>query len=178
MLNAKTSSLNWLRWLTISAIVLAVDQATKLAVTANFQLGEGKAITSFFNLVLAYNKGAGFSFLADQGGWQRYFFIVLTTAISAGLLWLLKSTHGGSQGNKWLCTALALVLGGAFGNLIDRIAYGHVIDFIQWYIPNSTLPPWPTFNIADSAICIGAVMMVIDSFRKQPKAEPAAELKS
>lgn len=167
MLKFESKSPTWLGWLGISAIVLALDQATKLAVTANFQLGEGKVITSFFNLVLAYNKGAGFSFLADQGGWQRYFFIALTTAISAGLLWLLR----GNQGNKWLCTALALVLGGAFGNLIDRIAYGHVIDFIQWYIPNSALPPWPTFNIADSAICVGAVMMVIDSFRKHPVAD-------
>jgi signal peptidase II len=161
------SGTKWLRWLVITAIVLLLDQATKFAVTANFQLGEGKAITSFFNIVLAHNKGAGFSFLADQGGWQRYFFIVLTSVIAAGLMWLLR----GSQGNKWLCTALALVLGGAFGNLIDRIAYGYVVDFIQWYIPNSTLPPWPTFNIADSAICIGAVMMVIDSFRKQPLTE-------
>ena len=102
MLKFESKSPTWLRWLGISAIVLALDQATKLAVTANFQLGEGKVITSFFNLVLAYNKGAGFSFLADQGGWQRYFFIALTTAISAGLLWLLR----GNQGNKWLCYLL------------------------------------------------------------------------
>ncbi len=174
MLDAAKKSPSWLRWLFISLVILALDQATKLAMTANFQLGEGKVITSFFNLLLAYNKGAGFSFLADQGGWQRYFLIALNLIISAGLLWLLR----GSQHNKWLCTALALVLGGAFGNVIDRIAYGYVIDFIQWYIPNSTLPPWPTFNIADSAICVGAVMMVIDSFRTQPKAESTAELKS
>jgi signal peptidase II len=149
---------SWMQWLWISLAVVIVDQATKFAITANFQYGETKTIFSWFNLVLAYNKGAAFSFLADAGGWQRGFFIVLTLAISSALIWMLRN----NQGNRMLSIALALVIGGAFGNLYDRVAYGHVVDFIQWHVAGYY---WPAFNVADSCICIGAGLLIFDSFR-------------
>ena len=148
----------WLHWLWISLVVLVIDQITKQAITASFQYGESKYIFSWFNLVLAHNSGAAFSFLASASGWQREFFIVLTTIISCVLLWMLKS----NSTNRMLSIALALVLGGAFGNLYDRVQYGYVIDFVQWHVAGYY---WPAFNVADSAICLGAVMLVLDSFR-------------
>lgn len=149
---------HWMHWLWISLVVVILDQATKFAIAANFQYGESKYIFSWFNLVLAYNKGAAFSFLADAGGWQRGFFIVLTLAISSVLIWMLRN----NRGNRLLSIALALVIGGAFGNLYDRIAYGHVVDFIQWHVAGYY---WPAFNVADSCICIGAGLLIFDSFR-------------
>jgi signal peptidase II len=144
--------------------VLVIDQITKQAITANFQYGESKFIFSWFNLVLAHNTGAAFSFLAGASGWQREFFIVLTVVISCVLIWMLK--NNGS--NRVLAVALALVIGGAFGNLYDRSLHGYVIDFVQWHVAGYY---WPAFNVADSAICVGAVLLVLDSFRK-PAATP------
>ncbi len=155
----------WLHWLWISLFVLAVDQVTKRAITANFQYGETKFIFSWFNLVLAHNPGAAFSFLANASGWQREFFIVVALVITAVLLWMLKG-HGT---NRVLSVALALVIGGAYGNLYDRVAYGYVIDFVQWHVAGYF---WPAFNVADSAICLGAGLLIFDSFRK-----PAVEAK-
>lgn len=149
----------WLRWLWISLIVLVLDQLTKYAISASFQYGESKTIFSWFNLVLAHNSGAAFSFLAGASGWQREFFIVVTVTISCVLLWMLKS----NSTNRVLSVALALVLGGAFGNLYDRVLHGYVIDFVQWHVAGYY---WPAFNIADSAICLGAGLMIFDSFRK------------
>ncbi len=147
--------------------MVILDQATKFAITASFQYGESKYIFSWFNLVLAYNKGAAFSFLADAGGWQRGFFIILTLAISSVLIWMLRN----NRDNRLLSIALALVIGGAFGNLYDRVAYGHVVDFIQWHVADYY---WPAFNVADSSICIGAGLLIFDSFRK-PAAEQEAK---
>lgn len=138
--------------------MLVIDQITKQAITASFQYGESKYIFPWFNLVLAHNPGAAFSFLASASGWQREFFIVLTTIISCVLLWMLKS----NSTNRMLSIALALVLGGAFGNLYDRVQYGYVIDFVQWHVAGYY---WPAFNVADSAIFLGAVMLILDSFR-------------
>ena len=148
----------WLHWLLISLVVLVIDQITKQAITASFQYGESKYIFSWFNLVLAHNSGAAFSFLASASGWQREFFIVLTSIISCVLLWMLKS----NSTNRMLSIALALVLGGAFGNLYDRVQYGYVIDFVQWHVAGYY---WPAFNVADSAICLGAALLILDSFR-------------
>ena len=158
---------SWWRWLALSVAVFVLDQITKHMVAADFQLGESKVVFSWFNLVRAHNSGAAFSFLADAGGWQRGFFIVTTTLISGILIWMMR----GNAGNRWLLIAFALVIGGAFGNLYDRVVHGYVIDFVQWYIPNSSLPPWPAFNVADSAICAGAVMLVLDTLRKPKGAE-------
>lgn len=155
----QNSRFTWLHWLWISLIVVIVDQLTKHAITAVFQYGESKYVFSWFNLVLAHNTGAAFSFLASASGWQREFFIVLTLAISTALLWMLRQNFT----NRVLAIALALVLGGAFGNLVDRIAYGYVVDFVQWHVAGYF---WPAFNVADSAICLGAVLLVVDSFRK------------
>lgn len=151
----------WWHWLALSLVVIALDQLTKVAIQARFEYGETHYVAPFFNLVLVYNKGAAFSFLADAGGWQRLFFIALTLVISSVLLWMMR----GNPGNRLLCIALSLVLGGAFGNLYDRVALGHVVDFIQWHVAGYY---WPAFNVADSAIFLGAVGLVIDGFRKQP----------
>ncbi len=149
----------WMRWLAISVIVMLLDQATKYAITASFQYNESKVILPFFNLVLAHNTGAAFSFLASASGWQREFFVAVSVIISAVLLWMLKASHT----NRLLATALALVLGGAFGNLYDRVAHGFVVDFIQLHAMGYA---WPAFNVADSAICVGAGLLIWDSFRK------------
>ena len=162
-MHSGNSNRGWLHWLWISAVVVFLDQTTKLAIVANFQYGESKFIFYWFNLVLAYNKGAAFSFLADAGGWQRGFFIVLSLAISSVLIWMLRNNGG----NRMLSIALALVIGGAFGNLYDRVAYGHVVDFIQWHVAGYY---WPAFNVADSCICIGAGLLIFDSFRKSASA--------
>ena len=156
----------WMRWLLLSVVVIVLDQIAKNVITANFQYGESKYVLPFFNLVLAYNKGAAFSFLANASGWQREFFIVITVVITIVLLWMMRQ----NQRNTLLCTALALVIGGAIGNLYDRVVYGHVIDFVQWHVAGYY---WPAFNIADSAICIGAGLLIWDSFRT-PKLDAGA----
>lgn len=149
-------------WLVIAAIIVLIDQITKITITRLFTYGESYPVTSFFNLVLAYNKGAAFSFLADHSGWQRYFFTGVAIAAVIFILYLLKR----HAGQRLFCWALALILGGAIGNLIDRVAYGHVIDFLDFYIPNSRLPHWPAFNVADMAIVGGAGMFILDELRR------------
>ena len=155
---------SWLKWLSISAIVVALDQLSKYLITSNFADYESKTILPFFNILLTYNNGAAFSFLHSAGGWQRWFFIGLTLVISAVLLWMMKQ----NAQNRLLLTAFALVIGGAVGNnLCDRLFNGKVTDFIQIHAMGLwNLPPWPAFNIADSAICIGAALLIWDSFRK------------
>ena len=155
------------RWLALALLVLILDQATKHVIEALFQFGEQHAlIPGFFNLTLAYNPGAAFSFLADAGGWQRYFFTALALGVSAFIVYLLKK----HQSETRYALALSLILGGALGNAIDRMLLGHVIDFIQLYYQRWY---YPAFNIADSAICIGAVLMVIDSFRREASTKEA-----
>ena len=161
-------SFRWTKWLGISAIIFVLDQITKYAMTSNFADYESRVILPFFNLVLTYNKGAAFSFLNDASGWQRYFFIIVTIIISAVLLWMMRA----NQQNRLLCTALALVIGGAMGNLYDRVLHGKVTDFIEIHAMGfMNLPPWPAFNIADSAICVGAALLIWDSFRGSKKQE-------
>jgi signal peptidase II len=151
------------KWFGISALIIVLDQVTKYAASHMLIMHEPVAILPFFNFTLMHNTGAAFSFLADQGGWQRWFFAVLALGVSIVLaVWLTRlKAH-----ESWLALALSLVLGGAIGNLIDRVYYGYVIDFIDVYYNTSH---WPAFNIADSAICIGAVMLVIDTFRSKEK---------
>ncbi|MFC7298811.1 signal peptidase II [Herminiimonas aquatilis] len=150
------------RWLGIAAILVILDQITKIAITSTFVYGESLPITPFFNLVLVYNKGAAFSFLATETGWQRHFFTAVGIGASVFIIYLLKK----NPGERLLSWALALILGGAIGNVIDRVLYGHVIDFLDLYIGNRH---WPAFNIADSAICIGAVLFVYDELRRGKK---------
>ena len=148
----------WWRWLALSAVVAAADLATKAWVSAAFQVGDVHVVTPFFNLVLWHNPGAAFSFLAGAGGWQRWFFVAVTLAVSAVILAMLRK----SGGNRLLAGALALVLGGALGNLWDRLTLGHVVDFIQLHAAGYY---WPAFNVADSAITVGVVLILWDGVR-------------
>ncbi|HEX4944348.1 MAG TPA: signal peptidase II [Usitatibacteraceae bacterium] len=145
----------WQRWLALSAAVTALDLATKAWISTAFTAGDVHVITPFLNLVLWHNTGAAFSFLAGAGGWQRWFFIGVTLAISAVLLVMLRR----SGGNRLLACALSLVLGGAAGNLWDRITLGHVVDFIQLHAAGYY---WPAFNVADSAITVGVALILWD----------------
>ena len=149
---------SWTRWLLLSAVVVALDLATKAWITATLRYGEVHEVTAFFNLVLVHNKGAAFSFLADAGGWQRWFFTGVTIVISAVLVWMLRRQHA----SRLLAVALALVLGGAIGNLWDRVTLGHVVDFVQLHAAGYS---WPAFNVADSAISVGVALLLWDSVR-------------
>lgn len=150
----------------IALIVLILDLASKFWVESVLRFGEVIPVTSFFNLVLTYNPGAAFSFLSDQPGWQRWFLSGIAAIASLVIAYMLyKYRH-----ERLFCWSLSLVLGGALGNLYDRITLGHVVDFLDFYIGNYH---WPAFNIADSAICIGAVLLVYESFRGKPNPENA-----
>ena len=148
--------------LTVLVLIVA-DQLTKLAITEHFVYGESMPITSFFNLVLVYNKGAAFSFLSDAGGWQRVFFIALTFGAIGLIIWMIRK----HRDEKLFCWGLVFILGGAIGNLIDRIRLGHVVDFLDFHFGGWHF--W-AFNVADSAITIGACLLIIDSFRPRPVA--------
>jgi signal peptidase II len=152
-------------WLGIALVVVLLDQITKIMITRVLAYGDSWPMTSFFNLVLAHNKGAAFSFLASGAGWQRYLFTAIAIIAAAFIMYLLKR----HAGQRLFCWALALILGGALGNLNDRVLYGYVIDFLDFYIPNSSLPHWPAFNIADSGIVVGAALFVIDELRRVGK---------
>jgi signal peptidase II len=152
-------------WLSIAGLVLLADQATKWLVLQTMPLGEVIPITGFFNLVHVRNPGAAFSFLADAGGWQRWLFAFFAIGVSAVLIVMIRK----APDQRLFCLAAALIIGGAIGNLIDRLVFGEVIDFLdffwnQWH--------WPAFNLADSAITIGAVVMILDElvrWRRQPE---------
>ncbi len=150
-----------LKWLWVSVVVIGLDQLTKLWASSALDYAVPVAVIPYFNLTLLHNTGAAFSFLSEAGGWQRWFFALMALAVSTViLLWLkrLPSTK------VWLAVALALVLGGALGNVWDRIYLGYVVDFIDLYYQGWH---WPAFNIADSAISVGAVMLIIDSLRSE-----------
>lgn len=149
----------WWRWLALSAVVAAADLATKAWVSGAFTAGDVHVVTPFLNLVLWHNPGAAFSFLAGAGGWQRWFLVAVTVVVAAVLLAMLRK----SGGNRLLAAALALVLGGAAGNLWDRLTLGHVVDFIQVHAGGYY---WPAFNVADSAITVGVAMILWDGVRE------------
>lgn len=143
----------WLKWLLLSGLVIALDQATKAILTSAFRLGESLTLTPFFDLVFVFNRGAAFNFLSDAGGWQRWFFIVLALIISAWIVAMLRR----HTAEKLFSAALSLVLGGALGNVIDRINHGAVVDFLSFHIADYY---WPAFNVADSAITVGVALML------------------
>lgn len=147
------------RWLALSSAVVLADRLSKLWILDRYVPFDSEAITSFFNLVLVMNSGAAFSFLADAGGWQKWFFIVLTFCISAWLVVMLRQ----HQAERLLPTALALILGGAIGNLIDRLQYGAVVDFLDFHLAGQH---FPAFNVADSAISIGVCLMLMAELRR------------
>ncbi|WP_018692895.1 signal peptidase II [Algicola sagamiensis] len=154
-------------WLWLSVLALGLDQATKMVVVSFMKLHESIHILPVFNLTYVRNYGAAFSFLSDAGGWQRWFFTIIAIGVSTAIIYWLRQTP---RQFTIVNSALALILGGAIGNVIDRTAYGYVIDFLHLYYEQWH---YPAFNIADSAICIGAALMIYDSFRtsKQEKSE-------
>ncbi len=149
-------------WLGLAALLVVVDQATKLLILATYQLGDSTPVTSFFNIVRVHNTGAAFSFLAQAGGWQRWFFTVVGIAASVFIVWMLRSPPG----QKLFSFALACILGGALGNVIDRVVHGYVVDFFDfhWRFLEGMFPGghFPAFNIADAAISVGAVALILD----------------
>jgi len=145
------------RWFTLAAAVVAADQVSKAMVLGRFALGERREVNGFFNMVLVYNKGAAFSFLSDAPGWQTPLLIAFALVAIAIVGTLLVR----SPGRRLLCTGFALILGGALGNLIDRLRYGQVVDFLDFHAAGWH---WPAFNVADSAITLGAVLLVVEGF--------------
>lgn len=146
-------------WLALAMIILIADQFTKVLIVGYYKLGDATTVTSFFNVVRVHNVGAAFSFLAGAAGWQRWFFTGIGIIAALFILWMLKS----HAGQKLFSFALACILGGAVGNVIDRLAYGYVVDFLQfhyagWY--------FPSFNVADSAITVGAAALILDEIRR------------
>jgi len=149
---------NFWGWLGLAAGLILLDQLSKQAILACFQPGESLPLTSFIDLVLAYNPGAAFSFLAGAGGWQKWFFVALALTISGWIIRMLRAHPEQKRQNF----ALTLILGGAIGNVIDRILYGAVVDFLDFHVAGWH---WPAFNVADSAITIGAVLLVLDQLQ-------------
>ena len=156
---ATTSNARFVTWMVVALVVVVADQVTKWAIVEWVALYEKVPVNSFVNFTHQRNYGAAFSFLADAGGWQRWFFIVLASAVSAVIaVWLWRIRH---EKQAVLAAGLALVLGGAVGNLIDRIVLGYVTDFIQVWFGNWA---YPSFNVADAGISVGAVLLIVDAF--------------
>ena len=150
-------------WLGLAAVVILLDQFSKTLILGFFQLGDSHTVTSFFNVVRVHNPGAAFSFLAGASGWQRWFFIGLGAAASAFIVWMLRR----HPGQTLFCFAVSMILGGALGNVIDRVSHGYVVDFIQVHYAGRY---FPSFNLADSAITLGAICLVLDELRRVRKA--------
>ena len=146
------------KYLSISAIVVALDLLTKHLIQQHFVFGDLHSITSFFDLVRYHNEGSAFGFLNDAGGWQKWFFNGISIVASIVIIYLLKK----HTNEKLFCAGLALVLGGAIGNLYDRITLGYVVDFLNFHLNNHY---WPAFNVADSGICVGVGLLLLDSFK-------------
>ncbi|HOZ64200.1 MAG TPA: signal peptidase II [Burkholderiaceae bacterium] len=152
---AKSSSGGMLRWLALAFIILLADQFTKVLIVGYYQLHDSTYVAPFFNLVRAHNTGAAFSFLAGASGWQRWFFTCVGLAAAALILWMLKS----HSGQKLFSFAMACILGGAIGNVVDRLVHGYVVDFLDFHWRGMH---FPAFNVADSAITIGAACLILD----------------
>lgn len=155
MPKSKTTFQGMLPWLILAIIIILADQFTKTLIIGYYKLGDSTPVTSFFNIVRAHNTGAAFSFLAGAGGWQRWFFTGIGTVATIFILWMLRSHHA----QKLFAFALAFILGGAIGNVVDRLLHGYVVDFLDFYYGT-----WhfPAFNVADSAITIGACCLILD----------------
>ncbi len=146
-------------WLGLAFVVIVLDQLTKMLILNSFQLGDSRYVTPFFNVVRVHNTGAAFSFLAGASGWQRWFFVGLGLVASGFIVWMLRS----HPTQRLFCFAVTMIMGGALGNVLDRLLHGYVVDFLQfhaggWY--------FPSFNLADSAITLGAVTLIVDELRR------------
>ena len=165
----KSSGSSMLQWLGLAFIILLVDQFTKVLIVGYYQLHDSTTVTSFFNIVRWHNSGAAFSFLAGASGWQRWFFTVLGCVAAGVIIWMLKS----HPGQKLFSFAMACILGGAIGNVIDRMVHGYVIDFLDfhwnWLEPIFHGGHFPAFNVADSAISIGAACLILDELLRVRK---------
>jgi signal peptidase II len=152
---ARSGNGGMLNWLGLAFIILMLDQFVKVIIVGYYRLGDSTTVTSFFNVVRVHNYGAAFSFLANAGGWQRWFFTVLGFVAVGVIVWMLRS----HSGQRLFCLAMACILGGAIGNVIDRLMYGYVVDFLDfhWHAMH-----FPAFNIADSTITIGATCLILD----------------
>lgn len=150
-----SEGLGLLHWLALALLLVMADQFSKILVIGSFQLGDSRVVSSFFNLVRVHNSGAAFSFLADASGWQRWFFMVLGVVAAVVIVWMLKN----HPGQRLFGFALACILGGAIGNVIDRVLYGYVVDFLDFHYAGIH---FPAFNIADSGISVGAVCLILD----------------
>ncbi|MEN3112636.1 signal peptidase II [Uliginosibacterium paludis] len=158
-------------WVLLALGVIGLDQWSKLTVLQYFAEWESRPVTDFFNLVLVYNPGAAFSFLANHAGWQRWFFVILAAVISAWLLrliWIHRS-------ERLQPAAFALVVGGAIGNVVDRLVWGKVVDFLDFHLAGHH---WPAFNLADSAICLGVILMITAQMLESREAKQNAEQKA
>jgi signal peptidase II len=164
MEQAAATSPSGMRWLWLSLAVIVADQATKAAMLATFRPGEERPFTEFFSLVLTFNTGAAFSFLASADGWQRWLFAAIAVGAAAVIAWLLRR-----GGTRLYCAGLALIAGGALGNLWDRLAIGKVVDFLLFHYAGWF---YPAFNVADSAITVGAGLLIVDSFRQRRADHP------
>jgi signal peptidase II len=158
-----SAGLGLIHWLAIALVLVLADQFTKILVLGSFALGEGKEMTGFFNLVRVHNAGAAFSFLAGASGWQRWFFTVLGLVAAVVIVWMLKN----HPGQRLFCFALACILGGAVGNVIDRVLYGYVVDFLDFHWAGMH---FPAFNVADSAITVGAACLILDELLRVRRA--------
>ena len=154
------------KWLTLALVIVLADQIVKYVIVQKFALHESLYVTSFFNLVYVRNTGAAFSLFADASGWQRYFFVAVAVIASVWVVWLLKKHPNG----KMFCLALSTILGGAVGNLIDRVLFGSVVDFVQVHYAGYY---FPAFNVADSCITIGAGLLLLDAVLDGRKAKAA-----
>ena len=165
----KNAAPSLLLWLGIAVVVLLADQLTKLLIVGSLALGDSQTLTSFFNLVRVHNSGAAFSLLSSASGWQRWLFTGIGVVATGFIVWLLRS----HPSQKLFCFALALVLGGAVGNVIDRLAYGHVVDFLDfhwdWLEPLFLQGHFPAFNVADSAISLGTICLILDELLRVRK---------
>ena len=148
----KSSGVFW-RWIALAVVVIVLDQLSKTWALGTLRMAEQVVVTSFFNLVLVFNAGAAFSFLANAGGWQKWFFVVLASGISLWLVAMLRQ----HAGERLMALALSLILGGAIGNVIDRLRFDAVVDFLDFHLAGAH---WPAFNVADSAITVGVVLML------------------
>ena len=155
MAGTRSSSRAMLLWLALAGVVAVADQLIKQYILGNYRLGDSTTVTSFFNIVRAHNPGAAFSFLAGAGGWQRWFFIALALGAVGFIVWLLRA----HPGQKLFCFALSSILGGAVGNVVDRLMHGYVVDFLDFHVRG-----WhfPAFNIADAGITVGAACLILD----------------
>ena len=154
------------RTVLLAVTLLILDQLSKQWIVNHYALFQGFEVTSFFNIVRVHNPGAAFSFLANAGGWQQYFFTILAFVVSGYLLWMMMQ----APNDKRLCLALGLIISGAMGNVIDRIRYGYVVDFLDVHAAGFH---WPAFNVADSCICVGAALLIFDELAKMRAAKAA-----